>query len=67
MERATSADDRAVLLDEATMIERLSERTVDEESDRADVLRAYQGVLDVHSGLGPAQRTGQVSPAGPTS
>ncbi|HTW04594.1 MAG TPA: DUF2254 domain-containing protein [Streptosporangiaceae bacterium] len=67
MERATSADDRAVLLDQATMIERLSERTVDEESDRADVLRAYQGVLDVHSGLGPAERAGQVSPAGPAS
>jgi uncharacterized membrane protein len=51
MERAASPDDCAVLLDQAMMIERLSTRTVDEESDREDVRRAYQGVLDVHAGV----------------
>jgi uncharacterized membrane protein len=51
MERATAADDRAVLLDQAAMIQRLSEATVDEESDRNDVRRAYQRVLDVHAGI----------------
>jgi len=44
-------DDCAVLLDQAAMIERLSAASVDEESDRADVRRAYQRVLDVHAGL----------------
>jgi len=51
MERAAAPDDRAVLLDQAAMIERLSAASVDEESDRADVRRAYQRVLDVHAGL----------------
>jgi uncharacterized membrane protein len=51
MERATAADDCAVLLDQAAMIQRLSEATVDEESDRNDVRRAYRRVLDVHSGV----------------
>jgi hypothetical protein len=40
-----------VLLDQAAMIERLSAGTVDEESDRADVRRAYQRVLDVHAAI----------------
>ena len=31
------------------MIERLSLSSVDEESDRADIQRAYQAVLDVHA------------------
>jgi uncharacterized membrane protein len=51
MERAALPEDFEVLLDQAAMIERLSERTVDEESDRADVRRAYQRVLDVHAGV----------------
>ena len=67
MERAVTPDDRQVLLDQAAMIERLSERTVDEESDRGDVRRAYQRVLDVHSGLAPAESAGRVAPAGPAS
>jgi len=49
MERATALEDQAVLLDQAAMIGRLSEGTVDEESDRADVSRAYQRVLDVYA------------------
>jgi len=51
MERASAPGDCEVLLDQAAMILRLSEATVDEESDRADVRRAYQRVLDVHGGL----------------
>jgi uncharacterized membrane protein len=54
MERAAAPDDRQVLLDQAAMIERLSVASVDEESDRADVRRAYQRVLDVHAGLAAA-------------
>jgi hypothetical protein len=57
MERATAADDCAVLLDQAAMIERLSEATVGEESDRNDVRRAYQGVLDVHAGVAATTAT----------
>ena len=45
MERTTTTADRQVLLDQAAMIERLSDRTVDEPSDRADVGRAYAAVL----------------------
>lgn len=47
MERATSAADRQVVLDQAAMIERLSAATVDEPSDRADVSRAYSAVVAV--------------------
>jgi len=54
MERAVAPDDCAVLLDQAAMIDRLSAASVDEESDRADVRRAYQRVLDVHAGLAAA-------------
>jgi uncharacterized membrane protein len=48
MERTTADHDRLVLLDQAAMIERLSESTVDEQGDRADVTRAYQRVLNAH-------------------
>jgi len=51
MERAAAPDDREVLLDQAAMIERLSQGTVDEESDRADVSRAYQRVLDAQAAI----------------
>ncbi len=46
MERATSAKDQQLLLDQAAMIERLSARSVGEPSDRADITEAYQAVLD---------------------
>jgi uncharacterized membrane protein len=49
MERTTTSHDRQVLLDQAAMIERLSERSVDEPRDRADISRAYQAVLDAHA------------------
>jgi uncharacterized membrane protein len=55
MERATAPGDGQVLLDQAAMIDRLSAATVDEESDRADVRRAYQRVLDVHAGVQAAR------------
>jgi len=54
MERATAAKDCQVLLGQAAMIERLSTASVDEESDRGDIRRAYQRVLDVHAALGIA-------------
>lgn len=46
MQRATGPADRALLLDQAAMIERLSAATVAEEADRAAVSSAYQAVLD---------------------
>ncbi len=46
MERTTTATERQVLLDQAAMIERLSAGTVDEPTDRADISRAYQRVLN---------------------
>jgi uncharacterized membrane protein len=55
MERTTSAAEREVLLDQAAMIDRLGKASVDEESDRADIRRAYQQVLDVHTAAAPAQ------------
>ena len=54
MERATAPEDRQLLLDQAAMIERLSTASVGEESDRDDVSRAHQRVLDVHAGLAAA-------------
>jgi len=44
-ERATAQNDRELLLGEAAMIQRLSLASVGEESDRADVQRAYEAVL----------------------
>jgi uncharacterized membrane protein len=49
MERTTADHDRLILLDQAAMIERLSDNTVDEQGDRADVSRAYQRVLAAHA------------------
>jgi uncharacterized membrane protein len=51
MDRAAAPGDRQLLLDQAAMIERLSLSSVDEESDRADIQRAYQAVLDAHAAL----------------
>ncbi len=49
MERTTTGDDRQVLLDQAAMIGRLGETSVDEPCDREDISRAYQAVLDAHA------------------
>jgi uncharacterized membrane protein len=57
MERATAPEDRQLLLDQAAMIGRLSAASVGEESDRADIQRAYQAVLRVHAGLAQPQPT----------
>jgi uncharacterized membrane protein len=51
MDRTAAPSDRQLLLDQAAMIGRLSQSSVDEESDRADIQRAFQAVLDVHAGL----------------
>jgi uncharacterized membrane protein len=51
MERTTSSRDRQVLLDQAAMIQRLGESSVDEPGDRADISSAYQAVLDAHAGI----------------
>ena len=51
MERATAPKDRQLLLGQPAMIDRLSLSSVDEDSDRADIRRAYQAVLRVHAGL----------------
>ena len=51
MERAAAPEDRQLLLDQAAMIERLSLSSVGEESDRADIQRAYQAVLHVQAEL----------------
>jgi uncharacterized membrane protein len=48
-ERAGRPDQRRLLLDQAAMIERLATVSVDEESDLADVRRAYQAVLDAEA------------------
>ena len=63
MERATAPRTRQVLLDQAAMIERLSETSVGEASDRADIRRAYQAVLDVHADLGSAAAAADLAPA----
>jgi hypothetical protein len=40
-----------LLLDQAEMIQRASERSVSEASDRADVRRRFEAVLTVEAGL----------------
>ena len=56
MERTTTEEEQQVLLDQADMIERLSEASVDEASDRADISRAYQAVLTAHASVIAAAR-----------
>jgi uncharacterized membrane protein len=51
MERAAAPEDQQLLLDQAAMIERLGAESVGEPSDRADISRAHQQVLDVHASL----------------
>jgi uncharacterized membrane protein len=52
MQRATASADRALLLDQAAMIARLSAATVAEEADRAAVSAAHQAVLDAQAEQG---------------
>jgi len=51
MERTGTSEERQVLLNQAAMIERLSEASVGEPSDREDVSRAYQQVLTAHAAV----------------
>jgi uncharacterized membrane protein len=51
MERTTAEDQRQVLLDQAAMIIRVSEESVHDESDRADVRRQYEAVLAVYQAV----------------
>jgi uncharacterized membrane protein len=51
MERTATGTDRQILLDQAAMIVRLSEATVDEPCDRADIDRAYEAVLSAHTAV----------------
>jgi uncharacterized membrane protein len=54
MQRTTTDPDRQVLLDQAAMIHRLAEASVDEPCDRADIGRAYQAVLAAHTTVAAA-------------
>jgi uncharacterized membrane protein len=54
MADTTTAGQRRVLLEQAAMIERASERSVPEQADRADVRRRYEAVLTVDRGLAGA-------------
>ena len=52
MVETTGPAQRQVLLDQAEMIQRASERTVGEEADRADVRRSFEAVCMIGAGLG---------------
>jgi uncharacterized membrane protein len=56
MMETTKAGQRRPLLEQAAMIQRSSERSVPEESDRADVRRAYETVLTVETRLAERQQ-----------
>jgi uncharacterized membrane protein len=51
MAETTSEGQRRVLLDQAAMIDRASERSVPEAADRADIRRRYEAILTMESRL----------------
>jgi len=51
MMETSGASQRRLLLDQAEMIQRASERSVAEASDRADVRRRFEAVLTAAAGL----------------
>jgi uncharacterized membrane protein len=51
MTETTDVGQRRLLLDQAEMIQRASERSVAEASDRADVQRRFEAVLTAEVGL----------------
>ena len=61
MAETSGAGQRRVLIDQAMMIERASERSVPEEADRADVRRRFEAVLAIEAGLADRERTGSAS------
>jgi uncharacterized membrane protein len=62
MMETTDAGQRRVLLEQAAMIQRASERSVAEEADRTDVRRRYEAVL-----MAEAKLAGQQEPPAPLS
>ena len=65
MAETTNAGQRRVLLDQAAMIVRASERSVAEKADRDDVQRRYEAVLTAESALaGPGTAAGTAGPRG---
>lgn len=60
MLETTEVGQRRVLVEQAQMIQRSSERSVTEEADRADVRRSFEAVLTVEARL--AARTTQPAP-----
>jgi uncharacterized membrane protein len=65
MTDTVSAGQRRVLLEQAAMIQRASERSVSEEADRADVRRRYEAILTIESRLAQRQAPAAPLPAGP--
>jgi uncharacterized membrane protein len=61
MTETSSAGQRRVLVDQAAMIERASERSVPEAADRADIRRRYESVLTAEAGLASRELTGSGS------
>ena len=57
MTETTSEGQRRVLLEQAAMIDRASERSVPEAADRADVRRRYEAILTVESRLAASEHT----------
>jgi uncharacterized membrane protein len=51
MAETSDASQRRLLLDQAEMIQRASERSVAEASDRDDVRRRFEAVLTAEAGL----------------
>jgi uncharacterized membrane protein len=51
MMETTGASQRRLLLDQAEMIQRASDRSVAEASDRADVRRRFEAVVMAEAGL----------------
>jgi uncharacterized membrane protein len=58
MTETTSDGQRRVLLDQAAMIDRASERSVPEAADRADIRRRYEAILTMESRLTASGRAG---------
>jgi len=56
MTETTSDGQRRVLLEQAAMIDRASERSVPEAADRADIRRRYEAILTMETRLAAAVR-----------
>jgi uncharacterized membrane protein len=55
---AVAPDSRSqVLLDQASMIQRVSQRTVPEPADQADITARYEALLTLHARAGPQDRS----------